>query len=616
MHNHTDTIAAISTPSGIGGIAVIRVSGPEAIDIVNKAWKGKPLTEALSHTAHLGRYISTDGDILDECVATIFRNPKTFTGEDVVEISVHGSKWIQRELMADLIRRGARTAQPGEFTQRAFLNGRLDLAQAEGIADLIAASSQAAHAMAITQTRGRFSKELDNLREQLIEFASLLELELDFSEEDVEFADRSKLLTLSKEILDRIDRLTASYSAGAVLKEGVPVAIAGVPNAGKSSLLNLLLNEEKAIVTDIPGTTRDTIEDTIEIDGILYRFIDTAGLRESTDIVETIGIERARAAIRQARIIIWLLDTTSPLTPQLHPLTQLLPTHLSNLTQLSPAQLANLTQLSPAHLANLTQLSPTQLANLTQLSPAHTSTPNADPSPNLSSNPSSNPSNPFSNSSSHDSNYSDNSSSHDSNYSDNSSDKSLIILLNKIDLPSSSFNKNNLLSSSAIESEKKQSAHSHPNSQLISSPSQPITSPGQTPPPGAQPISSDTKPSLTDTQTISSDAKPILTDTQTIPFSTKTGEGLSQLTEELGKIAKSGYNPATELMVTNARHYEALLRGKESLTRAIEGIQTGLSADFIAQDVREALHHLGTITGSITSATLLHSIFSRFCIGK
>ncbi len=455
-----DTIAAVSTPNGVGGIAVIRVSGPEAISIVDKAWKGKPLTKAISHTAHLGKYCGSDGSLLDECVATVFRAPKTFTGEDVVEVSIHGSKWLQREILNDLIHRGARVAEPGEFTRRAFLNGRLDLAQAEGIADLIAASSRAAHRLAFSQTGGNFSRALDSLREKLIEFASLLELELDFSEEDVEFADREKMLELARLILSTIKKLSASYSSGSVLKEGVPVVIAGVPNAGKSSLLNLLLNDDKAIVSDIPGTTRDTIEDTIEIDGVLYRFIDTAGLRESTDVIENIGIERARARMKKAGIVIWLIDPTTPLPPQQDELNRFLK---------------------------------------------------------------------------------DNPSTH------------LILLINKSDLI------------------------------------------------------------VNHTSIISTDST---TTTVPINFSTKTGEGVKELRKRLNEIIKDSYNSDSDIIVTNARHYEALVKGSEALQRAIEGIENGISGDFIAQDVREALHHLGTITGAITTPTLLQSIFTRFCIGK
>ncbi len=481
----TDTIAAISTPAGSGGIAVIRVSGPLAIPIVDSAWKGKSLLKADSHTAHFGTYHNVDGNLLDECIATVFRAPHTFTGEDVVELSVHGSKWIQRETLADLIHRGARVAEPGEFTRRAFLNGKLDLAQAEGVADLIAASSKAAHTLAVSQTRGNFSKEIEVLRDKLIEFASLLELELDFSEEDVEFADRQKLLDLSHTILTKVNRLSSSYSSGAVLKEGVPVVIAGIPNAGKSSLLNLLLNDDKAIVSDIPGTTRDSIEDTVEINGVLYRFIDTAGLRNSTDTVEKIGIDRARTLMKKASIVIWLIDPTSPLPPQEDELTTF-----------------------------------------------------------LSENP----------------------------------DARLILLHNKSDLTP-------LLPTASLFTLLSQ----FPSSRCL--PSSPTTSMQLFPTSELHPVS-------------------------IIAFSTKTSEGLPELIERLTTLSTGSYNPETELIVTNIRHYEALKKGSESLHRAVEGIKNGISGDFIAQDVREALHHLGTITGTITTPTLLHSIFSRFCIGK
>ena len=458
-----DTIAAISTPAGVGGIAVIRVSGPDAISIVDSAWKGVDLSKVESHTVHLGKYFAKDGALLDEAVATVFNAPASFTGENVVEISVHGSSWIQREILNDLIKRGARTANPGEFTQRAFLNGKIDLAQAEGIADLISSSSKAAHDMAINQIRGSFSKEFEKLREKLIEFASLLELELDFSEEDVEFADRSSLLALCEQILNKVKSLASSYSKGAVLKNGVPVVIAGLPNAGKSSLLNLLLGDEKAIVTDIPGTTRDTIEDTIEIGGILYRFIDTAGLRETSDVVEGIGVDRARVIMAKAFIIIWVIDTTASLDIQL--------------SELESFSLSN-------------------------------------PS------------------------------------------KKIIVLLNKSDLKSAE----------SLDSFK--SLHFSLDNQNV------------------------------------------------IKFSTQTFQGLPELLENLNKLSVQNSNPEKDIIVTNARHFEALTRATDSLQRVKEGLGNGLSGDFIAQDIREATAHLATITGSITTDTLLHSIFSRFCIGK
>lgn len=470
MNTGNDTIAAISTPPGVGGIAVIRISGDDAIKIVNEAWKGVNLLNAKSHTSHLGRFYDTQGNLIDECVATLFVSPNSFTGENVVELSVHGSTWIQREILKDLIKRGSRIANPGEFTQRAFLNGKLDLAQAEGVADLIASSSKAAHDLAITQTKGTFSKEFNLLREKLIEFASLMELELDFSEEDVEFADRGALISLCEEILKKVLRLASSYSQGAVLKNGIPVVIAGIPNAGKSSLLNLLINDEKAIVTDIPGTTRDIIEDTIEIDGILYRFIDTAGLRETTDLVEGIGVNRAKEALEKAFIVIWVIDSTASLPNQYDELNKFLQkTHQKN----------------------------------------------------------------------------------------------LIILLNKSDSKES-------------------------NLQNSQTPSKDLTLQSQ------------------------------YTDISPIPFSTKTKEGLPQLLSALKTFATAGQNPEKDIIITNVRHYEALTKASDSLSRILSSLrgEETIPLDLITQDIREAISHLSAITGSITSTDLLHSIFSRFCIGK
>ena len=447
-----DTIAAISTPAGVGGIAVIRVSGPKAISIVSSAWKGVNLKNVKSHTLHLGKYFSVAGNLLDEAVVSIFKAPASFTGEDVVEISVHGSLWIQREILNDLIIRGVRIASPGEFTQRAFLNGKMDLAQAEGVADLISSSSKAAHDLAISQTRGTFSKEFDTLREKLIEFASLLELELDFSEEEVEFADRTQLRSLCESILNKVDSLASSYSRGAALKNGIPVVIAGVPNAGKSSLLNLLIGDDKAIVTDIPGTTRDIIEDKVEIDGVLYRFIDTAGLRETTDIVEGIGVNRAKEELEKAFIVIWVIDPATPLAPQLESVKEFKDSHPS---------------------------------------------------------------------------------------------KNVITLFNK------------------------------------------------------------------------SDFKPIdHSDYSGIRFSTITKVGLPELRERLNSISTSGANPETDVIVTNARHFESLTKASESLARALTSLTSSLPADLIAQDIREAISHLASITGAITTTDILHSIFSHFCIGK
>lgn len=297
------TICAISTPPGIGGIAIIRISGPEAIAIADRVWRGKSLGEAASHTAHLGVIVDpSTGNELDQAVATLFRGPRSFTGEDVVEFSVHGSRWIQTELINLLIRNGCRLADAGEFTRRAFTNGRIDLAEAEAVADVIAAESEAANRVAQQQLRGSFSRCLGRLRDGLVELASLIELELDFAEEHVEFADRGRLLALARETLATVDSLSASFATGQAIKNGIPVAIVGAPNAGKSSLLNLLLHDDRAIVSDIPGTTRDTIEDTTVVDGLSFRFIDTAGLRQTSDAIENLGIERTWTAVSRAAL--------------------------------------------------------------------------------------------------------------------------------------------------------------------------------------------------------------------------------------------------------------------------------------------------------------------------
>lgn len=500
--SQNDTIAAISTPHGTGGIAVIRVSGPRAIEIVNNAWMGTDLSSVISHTAHLGKFKSTEGSILDEAVVTLYKAPASFTGEDTIELSVHGSMWIQREILADLIRRGVRIANPGEFTQRAYLNGKLDLAQAEGIADLIASSSKAAHDLALNQTRGKFSMEFNTLRHKLIEFSSLLELELDFSEEDVEFADRNKLLLLCDEILEKINKLIKSYSQGAVLKNGVPVVIAGIPNAGKSSLLNLLLNDDKAIVTEIPGTTRDTIEDTIEIDGILYRFIDTAGIRDTDDLVEEIGVNRAYAALEKAFIVIWTIDPTSPLQPQLQALNSFVETH------------------------------------------------------------------PF---------------------------KPVITLINKSDLLPLDFNPENLIQSlpKSDKSHKSGCQNEIRNSSVSLSETK-----GQA---NLDCISNSTSIELL---------------RSAILFSTFNHEGLDQLVSRLTKLSVNKSDPESDVIITNARHYESLTKAAEALEKARENLTAQISGDFIAQDIREAIAHLYSLTGAITSTSLLDSIFSHFCIGK
>lgn len=311
-----DTICAIATAQG-GAIGSIRVSGPEAITITSRiftpAKSGKLLSEQKPYTLTFGRIYNGE-EMIDEVLVSLFRAPHSYTGEDSTEITCHGSSYISQQVMQLLIKNGCRMAQPGEYTQRAFLNGKMDLSQAEAVADLIASSSAATHRLALSQMRGGFSKELTTLREKLLNFTSMIELELDFSEEDVEFADRSALRRLADEIEEVIARLANSFSVGNVIKNGVPVAIIGETNAGKSTLLNVLLNEDKAIVSDIHGTTRDVIEDTVNIGGITFRFIDTAGIRETSDTIESLGIERTFQKLDQAEIVLWMIDSADAIS--------------------------------------------------------------------------------------------------------------------------------------------------------------------------------------------------------------------------------------------------------------------------------------------------------------
>ena len=305
-----DTIVALATATGVGAISVIRLSGKEAIELADKVFKTlnrKPLSEAPSHTVHLGT-IKSENQVIDECLATIFKGKKSYTGEPVVEFSCHGSAYITQEVIKLCLANGARLAEAGEFTKRAFLNGKLALNQAEAVADLIASDSKASHQVALQQMRGGFTSEIEDLRQELLNFASLIELELDFSEEDIEFADRSQFEQLLKRIKTTLQTLIQSFSAGNAIKNGIPVAIVGKPNAGKSTLLNTLLNEERAIVSDIAGTTRDTIEETLHIDGFTFRFIDTAGIRDTKDQIEAIGVEKAKEKIKKAQIVLYLYN--------------------------------------------------------------------------------------------------------------------------------------------------------------------------------------------------------------------------------------------------------------------------------------------------------------------
>lgn len=444
-----EAICALATANGVGAIAVIRVSGVRSIEIVNTFFKGRDLTRVKSHTVHFGT-MRDNGDIIDEVLVTVFKSPASFTREDSVEISCHGSDYIIRRILKLLVKGGARIAKPGEFTQRAFLNGQFDLVQAEAVADLIAADSEASHRAALQQMRGGFSKQLASLREELIHFASLVELELDFGEEDVEFAGRDDLRDLINRLNQSLLPLIESFDFGNALKEGIPVAIIGAPNVGKSTLLNALLNEEKAIVTAIAGTTRDVIEDTMVLGGIKFRFIDTAGIRETRDVVEAIGIERSRKAMANADIILLLFDSGETFS-ELAPLTADIP-----------------------------------------------------------------------------------------------DEKKVVWVRNKVDRETPSGE----------------------------------SSPGD----GVMRISA------------------------------ATGQGLEELKHRITGIAAS--QNQSGIVVTNLRHYEHLVKTHQALNDVLHGLDEGVSGDFLAQDIRLALFHLGEITGAIATDDLLANIFSKFCIGK
>ena len=459
-----DTIVALATPSGAGAIAVIRLSGKDAISIADSCFKSvkskKSLSNQKTHTIHLGHIID-DQRTIDEVLVSVFKNPNSYTGEDVVEVSCHGSNYIQQEIIQLFLRKGCRMATAGEFTLRAFLNAKLDLSQAEAVADLISSDNEASHQIAMQQMRGGFSSEIAKLREELLNFASLIELELDFAEEDVEFADRAQFKELVERIQFVLKRLIDSFAVGNVIKNGIPVAIVGEPNVGKSTLLNVLLNEERAIVSDIAGTTRDTIEDEISIGGIGFRFIDTAGIRETKDVIEGLGIQKTFEKIEQAQVVIYLFDASD----------------FKSTSSTFKVEIEKIKNKYPQ--------------------------------------------------------------------------KPLIIIANKID----KISEENILN---LKSEI-------PDVELLSA---------------------------------------------------KTNIGVDSLQDKLLSFVNTGALRNNDTIVTNSRHYDSLLKAFEEVDKVKQGLESGLSGDLMAIDIRQALYYFGEITGEITNDDLLGNIFANFCIGK
>ena len=466
--NYTDNIIALATPSGVGAIAVIRISGKDAISICESSFKsvsGKKLAKQNTHSIHLGHIIDNNR-VIDEVLVSIFKDPQSYTGENVAEISCHGSLYIQQEIIQLFLRNGCRIANPGEFTLRAFLNGKLDLSQAEAVADLISSDSEASHQVAMQQMRGGFSNEIKLLRDELLNFASLIELELDFAEEDVEFANRDQFRELIKRIVKVLKHLIDSFAVGNVIKNGIPVTIVGKPNVGKSTLLNALLNEEKAIVSEIPGTTRDAIEDELIIGGISFRFIDTAGIRETQDIIESIGIKKTFEKIEQSQVVMLLLDAK-----ELQVNSEKLKVDIEQIKKKYPQ-------------------------------------------------------------------------------------KPLLLVANKVDKISREDIEELNVILSAVE-------RSH-----------------------------------------------------FITLSAKTGDGVEELKEKLLQFVNTGALRNNDTIITNSRHYDALLKALTEIQKVQQGMDAGLSGDLLAIDIRQALYHFGEITGEITTDDLLGNIFANFCIGK
>lgn len=558
LHDH-DTIVAPATPTG-GAIAVVRVSGSRAIETVERIFRGRrPLSEAAGYTLHRGT-ISDGARLIDDVLVSLFRAPHSYTGEDSVEISCHGSAYVVSEILRLLLDAGARMATPGEFTLRAFLAGKLDLAQAEAVADLIASSSRAAHTLAAGQLRGGFSERLDHLRGELLHLASLLELELDFSEEDVEFADRRKLRRTMEEIQAEILRLRSSFALGSALKEGIPVAIVGAPNVGKSTLLNRLLNEDRAMVSEIAGTTRDLIEEQTIIDGVRFRFIDTAGIRATDDRLERMGIERTRAGIARARIVVRLVDATT-LTPADPARTEAAANtpHTNSATAAGDNTAAAGTHVNAAAEDIAAATTPGIQANAAADNIASTAAPGTNDTP----------------------------------AADDIATAS-VSATHKTPAAGSPTAPEGTAAATARDAHEGGVTLRLPEPEFTLRPEQRLLTVVN---------KLDMRPGVTLPEGV-------------IGISAKRGEGIDLLRHRLREQVDTAALEQGDTVVSNGRHYEALTTAERALEEALRGCDAMLTADLLSEEIRQVIFHLGTITGQITTDEILGNIFSKFCIGK
>ena len=576
-----DTICAISTAPGVGGIAVIRVSGKKATEICN-ACVSVDVMAMKANTCRFARFVRPNGEVLDEVMLTLFKAPHSFTGEDTIEIACHGSQYIQQCILQDLVAGGARLARAGEFTQRAFLNGKMDLSQAEAVADLIASTSRAAHRIALKQMRGGFSDELSRLRSKLLDFTSLVELELDFADhEELEFADRSQLQALAIEIESKISRLTQSFSLGNAIKNGIPVAIVGKTNAGKSTLLNALVGEEKAIVSDIHGTTRDVIEDCISIDGIQFRFFDTAGLRETDDEIESLGIARSYRSIDKAQIVLWLIDSAELLAGKAGTINF---DEISKLTASDSAELlAGKTVAGPSinessKVAASNSAEQTDDINFDEISKLTASNSAELLAGKTGNGPSINESSKV------------------------TASDSAELLAGKTGTININESSKLTASDSAELLAEKASAISFDESEIAV-------------PEDKTCIVVFNK--IDKVQAAGMDISSLSSRHPHCHISAKQGLGIDQLRQMLIEASQIDELALEDVTVSNARHYENLTRALDAIRRVQYGLQTQLPGDLLSMDLRECIDQLGAITGgALATDEILGNIFSKFCIGK